>query len=287
MKHLIQKTIIKSLGLYINSLSFVAPKKSLKLAYKLFSEPRKGKIKKIVPKTIQRSTKEEFSLDEHTIQTYHWSQSNIEKNNTTPNDEIIFLIHGWESNGSRWKKLLKHLEKTGKTVIAIDAPAHGLSSGKEFNVPMYASFINEVAQKYQPKHIIGHSVGGHAIAYYQKHYKHNLESIVLLGTPSDLKNILNNFINLLGLNQKVYGLLKQYTRDRFKIDVEEFSAAQLLENCQIKGIIAHDNQDDVVHITEGKKIASSWKNAQFIEISGFGHSMHDENLYKKITEFVK
>jgi hypothetical protein len=37
-------------------------------------------------------------------------------------------------------KNVAHLKKLGKTIIAIDAPAHGLSSGKEFNVPPYTEF---------------------------------------------------------------------------------------------------------------------------------------------------
>jgi hypothetical protein len=31
------------------------------------------------------------------------------------------------------EKILPYLKKSGSTIIAIDAPAHGLSSGKEFN----------------------------------------------------------------------------------------------------------------------------------------------------------
>jgi pimeloyl-ACP methyl ester carboxylesterase len=45
------------------------------------------------------------------------------------------LVHGWESNASRWGNLLPYLKKSGSTIIAIDGPAHGLSSGKEFSIP--------------------------------------------------------------------------------------------------------------------------------------------------------
>jgi pimeloyl-ACP methyl ester carboxylesterase len=50
------------------------------------------------------------------------------------------LVHGWESNASRWENLLPYLKKSGST-IAIDGPAHGLSSGKEFTQNMQNSFI--------------------------------------------------------------------------------------------------------------------------------------------------
>ncbi|MDN3678696.1 alpha/beta hydrolase [Flavobacterium paronense] len=69
------------------------------------------------------------------------------------------------------EKLLLYLKPLGKTIIAIDAPAHGLSDGKEFNAPKYAEYLHVLIQKYQPKIIIGHSIGGAAIAYYLNKYQ--------------------------------------------------------------------------------------------------------------------
>jgi len=53
-----------------------------------------------------------------------------------------------------------------------------------------------------------------------------------------------------------------------------------------KGLIVHDSNDTVVSFEEAKKIAGSWKNADFIETKGLGHSMHDENLYNYIVTFL-
>ena len=169
MEKTIQFILVKSVGLYINTLSYIAPKKAFALAYKLFSQPRKGRITEHkIPKTLLKAEHVSHKHKEHEFQTYIWKG----------NEDIILLIHGWESNASRWKKLLSHLKKTGKTIIAIDGPAHGKSSGKEFNVPTYAEFIDVVVQKYNPKIVIGHSIGGNAIAYFQAHYNHNFEKIV-------------------------------------------------------------------------------------------------------------
>jgi hypothetical protein len=40
----------------------------------------------------------------------------------------------------KMEKLLPYLKKSGGTIS--DAPAHGLSSGKEFNIPQYAAYID-------------------------------------------------------------------------------------------------------------------------------------------------
>ena len=58
------------------------------------------------------------------------------------------------------------------------------------------------------------------------------------------------------------------------------------ENLLLKSLIAHDKLDKVVLVSESQKIAKSLKNAEFIETEGLGHSMHNDELYQKITRFV-
>ena len=273
-----QNILAKSIGFYINLLSYIAPKKSFAISYKYFSEPRKGKIEiDKIPKTLQKAYQESYTFKEHEIQTYTWRG----------NKEIILLIHGWESNSYRWNKLLPYLQKTGKTIIAIDAPAHGLSSGKEFNVPLYAEFINQVVLKFNPQIVIGHSIGGNAIAYFQSHYKHNFKKIILIGAPSDFKIILENYFRILGLNSKTQQQFLVNIKNLFNIVIEDFSTSNFLKNNTLPGIIAHDVIDPIVRFEEGQKIANSWETAKLIETKGLGHSMHDAFLYQTISDFIE
>ncbi len=271
--------LTKSIGLYLNCLSFINPEKAKIKAYRLFSTPRKGRLKKeSMPKTLLYSDKEEFEYHKEKIQTYAW-----------PGDEtIILLVHGWESNASRWKKLLEHLKPLGHTIIAIDAPAHGLSDGTEFNAPKYAEYINVLTQKYQPKIILGHSVGGAAVTFYLNKFKNNhIEKVILLGAPSDFKILSDNFVAMLSLNNTIKSRLESYYQEKFNIHINDFSGHKFAENFSHKAFIAHDNDDKVVKIEEGRKYARTWKNAVYIETHGLGHSMHDEQLYQKVTAFIQ
>jgi predicted alpha/beta hydrolase family esterase len=268
----------KSIGLYINFLSFVFPKKASQLAYALFSEPRIGRLSKNkLPKILQETETETFRYDEHYFQAYIWKG----------NETNILLVHGWESNASRWENLLPYLKKSGSTIIAIDAPAHGLSSGKEFSIPQYAEFINVAVTKFQPQYLIGHSIGGKTCLYYQSVYQSTiLEKLVILGSPSDFNIILHNYISLLSLNAKITKTLEDHYLNHFKLQLEHFSGQLFASKINIKGLIAHDIDDTVVLFEEGKKIASTWKNAVFIETKGLGHSMHDDELYTKVSRFL-
>jgi len=276
----IKKFIVtKSVGFYINTLSLWNPKKATLLAYTLFSNPRDGKLyKNQLPSVLQNAHSETITIGEHEFPVYKWDGDQT----------VTLLVHGWESNASRWEKLLPHLKKTGQTIIAIDAPAHGLASGNEFNVPQYAVFIDEVVMKYKPKNIIGHSLGGIASVYYQHHYKSDsIEKMVLLGAPSDFRILIENYVNMLGLNENLYKFLVETTKEKFNIDVDAFSGKLFLDSISLPGIIAHDIHDEVVAFSEGQKLASSWKTATFIETKGLGHSLHDDELYQKIVQFLR
>jgi hypothetical protein len=268
----------KSIGLYINLLSFVFPKKASQLAYAFFSEPREGKLSKTnLPEILQEAQSETFQHEEHSFQTYTWKG----------NDTIILLVHGWESNASRWENFLPYLKKSGSTIIAIDGPAHGLSSGKEFSIPKYAEFIHIAVEKFQPQYLMGHSIGGKTCLYYQSIYQNNtLKKMVVLGAPSDFNIILHNYIALLSLNSKISKALEDHYLNNFKLSLEQFSGKLFASKLNIKGLIAHDIDDTVVLFEEGKKIAGAWKNAVFIETKGLGHSMHDDKLYEKVTQFL-
>jgi pimeloyl-ACP methyl ester carboxylesterase len=270
--------ITKSIGIYLNLLSYINLENAKRKAYQLFSQPRKGRLNKAhLPKILQSATLETFEYNNEKFQTYIWNG----------NEEVILLVHGWESNASRWKKLLHHLKPLGKTIIAIDGPAHGLSEGTEFNAPKYAEYLNILIQKYQSKIIIGHSVGGAAIAFYLNKYKNqHIEKVILLGAPSDFKIIADNFVSLLSLNDKIKQKLEDHYFQKFNIHLNDFAGHKFARHFSQKAIIAHDAEDDVVLIDEGRKYASTWKNAIYIETKGLGHSMHDAELYQKIIDFL-
>ena len=278
MKKLFFFLFTKSIGLYINVLSYIFPIKASQLAYGFFSEPRTGRLfKNKLPKILQHTQTETFHHNGDSFQTYTWKG----------NDKIILLVHGWESNASRWENIIPFLKNSGSTIIAIDGPAHGLSSGKEFSIPKYAKFIDLAVQKFKPQYLIGHSMGGKACLYYQSEYQSTLiKKIVILGAPSDFSIILNNYIALLSLNTAISKKLEDHYLRHFRLKIEDFSGKLFASKIGIKGLIAHDIDDQVVLFEEGKKIASTWKNAIFIETKGLGHSMHDDDLYKKVTHFL-
>jgi pimeloyl-ACP methyl ester carboxylesterase len=259
-------------------LCFIAPTKATLLAFSLFSHPRKGKLNSNqLPPFLAEAKKETFENNGLQFQTYRWDGD----------EKIIFLLHGWESNTMRWKKLLPHLTATGHTIIAIDAPAHGLSEGKEFNVIRYAASIDCVVKKYSPNYIIGHSIGGKASLYYQATYNNpTVEKMVLLGAPSDYAIIFKNYVRLLRLNSRMEKLIHQHYWDRFQVKVPDFSVQHYAQSVTAKGLLFHDVDDTVVLYEESQKTNQYWKTSVLETTKGLGHSLQNKEVYKKITAFL-
>jgi len=278
MKKTFYFVFTKSIGLYLNLLSFVFPKKANLLAFQLFSQPRKGKLSKNkIPKTLAKANLEKIQFQEQEIATYIWKG----------NETVILLVHGWESNSSRWKKMLPYLQDTDSTIIALDAPGHGLSGGKEFTITKYAEWIDVIVKKYQPKYLIGHSFGGKTCLYYQSHYKNSsIDKMVILGAPNDFKTILHNYTKLLSLNSSIAEGLDEKCSKIFQKKLDDFTGKHFVSKIKTKGFIAHDINDTVVLFDQGKKIATAWEDAIFIETLGLGHALHDDTLYKQVVSFL-
>lgn len=278
MQKILTFIISKLLGLYINILSFIHPKKASRLAYKFFSEPRDGRlVKEMLPDILKEAEAEMIAHNDFLFQMYTWPG----------NDTKVLLVHGWESNASRWEQFFPYLKKAGCTIIALDAPAHGLSSGVEFTMPLYAEFINVVVQRFRPQYLVGHSVGGATSLYFQSHYPNDyIKKMVILGAPCDLETLLTNYKGMLSLNSNVFQLLEKHFFEHYRIKTKEFSGSIFASKIKVKGLIAHDIKDEVVFFKEGEKIANAWTNADFIVTEGMGHSMHSDALYTRIYSFL-
>ena len=210
--------------------------------------------------------------------TYHWSGSK----------ETILLAHGWESNSARWKRKIEVFINEGFNVIALDAPAHGASGSKLFNALLYAEFINVVAQKYQPKIVIGHSVGGMALVFYQQKYQlDSIQKIVLLGAPSEFEGILKDYINLLGYNKKIEKSLGRVIINRFGAEPTEFSTSKFAKDITAEGLIIHDVKDPIIPFSDAKLIESNFKNSSLISTKGLGHSLNNAKVTESIVDFIK
>jgi pimeloyl-ACP methyl ester carboxylesterase len=249
-----------------------------KWSYFFFSTPFKGRLSaQKLPTILTKAKIDNHQIDNLKYTSYTWQKG----------VKSVLLIHGWESNSSRWEALILKFISFDFTVHAIDAPAHGLSGGKRFNVFDHAKCIADYQLKNQIPFVIGHSIGGTSVMYHLTHTEQQfIKKVVILGAPSEFKSLIENYANTLKLNNRIYMRLIDFLNQKYKYPVLDFSIAEFCKTLDIEGKIFHDESDDVIAINEGQLISRKWKTSDFEITQGLGHSMHNNELNDKILFFM-
>ncbi|MGA1225694.1 MAG: alpha/beta hydrolase [Tamlana sp.] len=272
------KKLFKTIGVSLNIVSHFSSKLAAKLAIQLFSRPQKGKLKALDKSILKSAKRETLTYKDIQIATYQWKGEK----------DTVLLAHGWESNTSRWKDLIKILLKEDYNVIALDAPAHGNSSGKLFNALLFSECIHIVAKKFQANVIIGHSVGGMASVFFQHKYQlQSLQKLVLLGAPSNFTGVFDRYSKMMGYNKKIIDAMNQYVLKKYDHLPEYFSAAKFSEKIQSKGLIVHDKKDRIIPYSDALDFEKHYSNSKLITTTGHGHGLKSDEIYNDLLDFLK
>ena len=277
MRKSINKLLPKVFGRYFNMLARVSKKKAAEKAFYVFCTVRKGKVLPNQKEYLDKAKNGTIEVKDHTLQTYHWPGSK----------ETVLLVHGWESNTFRWRNLITKLQEADYNIVAFDAPAHGYSSGKYLNVPLYSDGVQAMIDTYGPKYLIGHSVGGMTLMYNEFYHKNEgVEKMVTIGSPSEFYEIMDHYQRLLDFNDTVREALEAFVLNRFGFTVKEFSSSRFAKTNTKKGLLFHDELDKLAPFHASEAVHSYWNDSTFIRTKGLGHSMHQEHINDQIVDFL-
>lgn len=264
-------------GFILNLLYFISPDGAAKTAIRLFSTPRSKRLSTERADFLDTAFKEELGYSEGHIMTYRW----------LGRKSYVLLIHGWESDASRWTNLAKLLLHEGYGVVALDAPAHGKSGFKTFNAFLYSEFIQVVCKKYNPNTIVAHSVGGFsAILADQRFNLSHIEKIVMLGSPYQFTTIYSRYIQLMGYTQQLIKKMDEHILYRFGNEPYQISIDNRLKENNFQYLIVHDSEDDIIPHSEAINNSFEMKNAKFVTTTGLGHSLENNSVYDSIIKFI-
>ncbi len=278
MKKLLNRIIPKVYGNYFNAMVFFSNKRIMEKAFLLFCTPRKGRVLKEQRSFLENAKDDILELPDLSLQVYRWQGDG----------PTILLMHGWESNTFRWRNLIPVLRKEGYNIVAFDAPAHGNSGGSVLHAPLYADSAQKVIDTYDPKYIIGHSLGGMTMLYNQYKYKNdNIQKMVSLGAPSELSDFMKQYQNILGLNKKLMDGLEDYFVSTFKFGFSDFSTPKFVRQISKKGLLIHDELDAIAPIRCSEQVHANWEDSVFIKTRGLGHSLHQDKVRNQIVEFLR
>ncbi|QEY62245.1 lysophospholipase [Metapseudomonas lalkuanensis] len=181
----------------------------------------------------------------------------------------VLLMHGWEGRPTQFASLIQALVDAGYGVVALDAPAHGRSPGREANVVLFARALLEAAGELPPLHaVIGHSMGG-ASALLASQMGLQARALVSISAPSRILGPLRSFARYMGLPPRA--------RAHFVSQVEAHAgipAASLdVQRYQldIPGLVVHAADDPVVPAGDAQIIHDAWFDSQLLRLELGGH----------------
>lgn len=119
-------------------------------------------------------------------------------------DAVVLLIHGYMSHTGTYHKTIESLIRMNYTVVSIDLPGHGLSSGPRGDVDRFSSYgiiVEDIVNKVKkhspssPVYAVGHSTGASSLIEYLLGLEGNRIDKAVLACPL-VKNVYWNITNL-------------------------------------------------------------------------------------------
>lgn len=258
----------------------ISPKLAEKFARKLFITPIKHKI-----------PKREFHMEADSIQkkllvpsinkeivVYTYGNSN----------KKILLVHGWSGRGTQLVKIADALLENGYSTISFDAPAHGKSGTKTTLMLEFIESILELEKSYGPfEFAVGHSLGGMSILNAIKKGL-QVKKAALIGSGNSVINIVNTFVEKIGLPNEVAVLMKNNFEKKYQFEMESFSAYVAAKEVKIPILVIHDNDDEDIPVSEAHHIIENLTDKEFLITNNLGHRkiLGDATVINKVVEFL-
>jgi pimeloyl-ACP methyl ester carboxylesterase len=198
------------------------------------------------------------------------------------------LVHGWGSRGAHMAAFVGPLLAAGFRVVAYDAPAHGLSPGRQTDLPELASALQAVAGAAGPVRIlIAHSIGGMATALALQRGL-AVDRAVLIGVPEAPDFFLAHMAGRLGLEAGTVDKLRRRVERRVALRWSALDLRQIVKGLIAPVLIVHDAADADVPREHAETLEKAWPGAQLLLTSGLGHRqiLKDRDVISRVVAFA-
>lgn len=190
------------------------PNLLVNLAYKRLSNPSFAKLRKHEQIIIEKAGKTNFNFKTFDIQTYKWGNG----------EQVIMLIHGWGGHAGNFADLIERLILEKKyTIIAFDAPSHGLSSKGGTTLLDFTELVGILINKFQPTKLISHSFGGVATTYSLSLIPtRKISRYVLFTTPDKFSERIEDIAKRVGVGEENPAKTHSESRKRMEFESRKF-----------------------------------------------------------------
>ena len=273
------------LRFYFKFISLFAPQFAGLKAFKLFQKVRKKTIRKREEKFYKEVQHFKVSSAKEDLLCYELGSEN--KN-------LVFLLHGWESNAGSLSKFAFQLSKNNFRVISFDLPGHAKYKSNYTNLIECSEAFCKVIEYIKPNipfSVISHSFGSAVCTYTLSKLNYQLDKIVFLTSPNSILEIFKEFKNLIGLSNRSFTYFVQKANLLANEEINDINIDEKLKLLDFsKLLLIHDEFDKIIPIKNSEEIKKiNAKKTQLIKYSKIGHSkmLWNDKVVEDTMHFLK
>ncbi|GAB3223327.1 alpha/beta hydrolase [Spirosoma arcticum] len=246
---------------------------------KLFFTPMGGPLPPAEQHKRQEAASFELTVAGKTVRAYAWGSG-----------PVVLVVHGWAGRSTQFLHFINPLVQAGHTVLAFDAPAHGLSTGKMTNLLEFRDAILAIERLRGPViAVVAHSLGGAASLLSVQHGLHP-QKVVLISLPAIGDDILRDYGHRFNASARATRYLNQWIETNLGKPFDAFSALQTGQYLSKKTevLLIHDEHDREVPIRHAERFRQTYPQATLIRTSGLGHTriLKNEAVIRQTLAFI-
>ena len=277
------KFYLKLIKYYLNFLSVFTPKYGGKIAVRLFQKVRLREIKNREEPFYKNTQASILKVNNQDMLFYELGN---------PKGNLIFLVHGWDSNAGSLSMFAFEFAKNNYRVISLDLPAHAKSQGTHTNLFECKDALIQLIKHVNPQQkfsIIGHSFGAAVTSYALAELDYKINKIVLLSANNIMKVIFDDYQKLVGFNDKIYNQVSLWTKQNFNQSLEELILSDKIKIIKYDELlIIHDKFDKVLPFKSALEIKEAIPTTKIIAFEKIGHyrMLWNKEVLKETIKFI-
>ena len=236
------------------------PRVSAQIAYNLWRKTYRYTVPEKERPLLEQANKTTTFFHGARVQLYQWGAG--------PN---ILLCPGWNGRASQYHRLIKSLIDRGYSVIGVDPPGHGLSSGNHTSLLEITGIIEMLSKQYDLAGFVGHSAG--AMAGFSAIANGSVfKRAVFIAMPNNSKLLLLHYCQSLQLSEKtILALTQRFLHIHGQHAFTRTSPEYLCEQIKIPALLIHDESDTVVPVVHSQMIADKIPDSNLLLTHRYGH----------------
>jgi pimeloyl-ACP methyl ester carboxylesterase len=212
-----------------------------------------------------------------------------------PNGKTHLVVHGWGSRIDYMQGIIQALRKTGATVVGLDLPGHGGSTGRHLTVPLAIEAIDAAWRQFGPfEAVIGHSFGGFVSAMSAAGpedwmRRRTPARLVLIGSPVAAEHVFSQFSGHMGFTRKVSRAMDEEVQRIAGQPIAFFSAGRMLAGKpELPVLVLHAEDDKEVSARAARLYAEAGPHVRLEWLNGLGHRriVNSPQTIDAITKFL-